>query len=151
MEKRFKYLLTIAVLVIFAIGFGASDESDSSKETLEEVPTQMEHVSVETMFKNLKENAMRAQSMYHGKWFEISGLLGTMDSEGSYFSLEEMDQYSFNSVFCSIPKERRSEITDKLINMQKGDLITVKGKITDMGEVMGYTVKIVDVYPYKRK
>lgn len=140
-----KYLFTVMVMALFAIGFAASDDSESQKVAEEEVPASMEAVNVEQMLLDLNQNEMRAQKKYSGKWFEITGRLGSMDSEGEYFTLVG-EAFTMVSVHCKLPKDKREQLTEKLIDMEKGDLITVKGKVTDMGEVMGYSVTIVDVY-----
>lgn len=140
-----KYLYSVLVMALFAIGFAASDDSDSSNVVSEEVPTSMESVTAEQMLSDLEQNPMRAQKLYSDKWFEIVGTLGNMDSEGKYFSLEGPD-FSLISVQCQIPRDKKEEFTNKLINMSKGARISVKGKVTDMGEVMGYKVAIVELH-----
>ncbi len=140
-----KYLYSVLVMALFAIGFAASDDSDSSNVVSEEAPTSMESVTAEQMLSDLEQNPMRAQKLYSDKWFEIVGTLGNMDSEGKYFSLEGPD-FSLISVQCQIPRDKKEEFTNKLINMSKGTRISVKGKVTDMGEVMGYKVAIVELH-----
>ena len=140
-----KYLYSVLVMALFAIGFAASDDSDSSNVVSEEAPTSMESVTAEQMLSDLEQNPMRAQKLYSDKWFEIVGTLGNMDSEGKYFSLEGPD-FSLISVQCQIPRDKKEEFTNKLINMSKGARISVKGKVTDMGEVMGYKVAIVELH-----
>ena len=141
-----KYFYSILVMAIFAVGFAASDDSATEEVSKEEVPTEMEQVTVGEMTKVLDENEMRAQKKYAGKWFEIIGYLGNMDSEGEYFSMESNSARVFSTdVRCNIPSDKREVLTDKLTEMNKGDKIKVIGKVTDMGEIMGYTVSIVDV------
>jgi len=140
-----KYLYSVLVMALFAIGFAASDDSDSSNVVSEDVPTSMESVTAEQMLSDLEQNPMRAQKLYSDKWLEIVGTLGNMDSEGKYFSLEGPD-FSLISVQCQIPRDKKEEFTNKLINMSKGARISVKGKVTDMGEVMGYKVAIVELH-----
>ena len=120
-----------------ASGYTASDDEEAS--------ANMETVNVEQMQLDLEQNEMRAQKKYANKWFEIVGRLGGMDSEGEYFSLRG-EEFSMVAVNCDIPKDKREKITNILANMNKGELIAVKGKVTDMGELMGYEVSIVDVY-----
>ena len=141
-----KYYFTALVMALFAIGFAASDDSETEAVSKEEIPTEMENVTVGEMTKVLNENEMRAQKMFAGKWFQITGYLGNMDSEGEYFTLESNSARIFSTdVTCNIPSDKRKPITEKLVNMNKGDKIKVKGKVTDMGEIMGYTVSIIDV------
>jgi len=138
-----KYYYSVLVMALFAIGFAASDDSESESVT-EETPTEFMQASVETMLSDLKQNEMRAQKKYGGKYMEVTGTLGSMDSEGEYFSLDD-NSFGIMDVHCKIPKNKREEITNKLIQMEKGDLIVVKGKITDMGEIMGYHLTVIDV------
>ena len=109
-----KYLYSVLVMALFAIGFAASDDSGSSNVVSEEAPTSMESVTAEQMLSDLEQNPMRAQKLYSDKWFEIVGTLGNMDSEGEYFSLEGPD-FSLISVQCQIPRDKKEEFTNKLI------------------------------------
>ncbi len=140
-----KYFYSVLVLALFAIGFVASDDSESSSFSSDDVPASMETISAETMLSDLDQNEIRAQKKYSGEWLEIVGKLGNMDSDGDYFSLEGKEWRLVN-INCSLPNDKKEELTDKLINMEKGNRIAVKGKVTDVGEVIGYRVKIVDVY-----
>ena len=143
-----KYLLSFLTLAIFAIGFTASDdsESDDSEDVMKEVPANVTHVSVEEMVVDLEQNELKAQQKYKDKWFVISGTLGNMDSDGKYFKMErDPESFDTNGVRCKIPEKMKDEMTNKLMNMSKGTNITVKGKVTDMGEIMGYSVYIVEL------
>ena len=135
----------MAIIGLFAIGFSASDDKKSDSVAQEEVPTNVKKVSVEDMLLDLTENEMRAQKKYANKWFEIVGRLGSMDSEGEYFSLVG-EALIMIDVHCKIPKDKREELTNILASMDKGERIAVKGKVTDMGEIMGYQVTVVEIY-----
>ena len=138
-----KYYYSVLVMALFAIGFAASDDSETES-VAEETPTEFMQASVETMLSDLKQNEMRAQKKYGGKYMEVTGTLGSMDSEGEYFSLDD-NSFGIMDIHCIIPKQKREEVTSKLIQMEKGDMIVVKGKITDMGEIMGYHLTVIDV------
>ena len=146
-----KYCITIVVLALFAIGFAASDESEENAVVSEEIPTEFLKADVVDMLSELNQNEMRAQKMYSDQWMEITGVLGAMDSEGEYFSLDAPYTLGLLSVNCKIPESKRELITNKLVDMEKGDKIVVKGKITDMGEIMGYDLTVVDVTRIKKK
>ena len=133
----FVVLLVIALICLF---YYVSEE-----ESLE-VPTYCEKVTVNQMRDDLKKNEVKAQDTYSNKWFEISGILGDMDSEGSYFHLEDEHFLFAYSIKCRIPRNKKDMIVNKLKIRQKGKALTVKGKITDMGELMGYEVTVVDIY-----
>uniref|UniRef100_UPI00402A4D5D OB-fold protein n=1 Tax=Prevotella sp. TaxID=59823 RepID=UPI00402A4D5D len=148
-----KIFFTSMVLVLFAIGFAASDDSSSESSSTsseasatvnEETPTDVIEVTALKMQEDLDENELRAQKTYLGKWVKVSGPLGNMDSEGDYFTIEGQE-FSFADVCCTIPSDKKEEITNFLMNMNKGENVVVIGKVVDMGEVMGYEVKIHEI------
>ncbi len=134
--------------IILGIVVYINKESSSSRSngyTHYEPPRHYEKTSVTQMRTDLKKNEVKAQDTYYGKYFEIDGLLGNMDSEGAYFYLDEEYWFSPYKIKCKIPQNKKSEITHKLMDMQKAQPIYVKGKVTDMGEIMGYEVTVDDI------
>ena len=89
------------------------------------------------------QHAMKARKKYYGNWFEITGALGETDMDGKYFYLESADK----AIKCIIPKSTREKVVDKLTQAERGDIITVKGKVTDIGQSEYYEVTTADVYP----
>ena len=145
-----KYFWTLSVLAIFSVGFVASDEDESETKNAEEQVDESityESANAADMLNDLEKNEMRAQKKYADKYLSISGYLGSMDSEGEYFTLEPSPNSTsfFKEVRCEIPKSKREAITNIIIEKEKGDHIVVKGKVQDMGEVIGYEVKVDDV------
>lgn len=152
--KRVWFWILIAVLVLgiggMAGGSGGSDTSNSAgnseqsetaaEEKKEEPAIEYQDVSIETLFDELDNNAVNASDTYKGQYLSITGVLGTMDSNGSYFALEsDDDNYMFRSVTCRIKTDEQLE---KVKTLSKGDTITVKGKVTDVGELLGYSLNI---------
>ena len=151
--KRVWFWLLVVVLLL-GIGGAASgggSGSDSSTATTsdsaqteeaapEEKAIEYQDVSVETLFDALESNAMNASDTYKGQYISVSGILGTIDSDGSYIAVESSnDNYIFQSVTCYIKNDEQLE---KVKSLSKGDSITVKGKVTDVGEVLGYYLDI---------
>lgn len=128
-------------------GSGGSSTSDSTgqseaaaEEQQEEPAIEYQDASVESLFDELENNAMNASDNYKGQYLSITGVLGTIDSNGSYFSLEsDNDNYMFQTITCYIKNDEQLE---KVKTLSKGDTITVKGKVTDVGEVLGYYLDI---------
>ena len=95
---------------------------------------------METLFDALESNAANASDTYKGQYLAVSGVLGTIDSDGSYIALESTnDSYMFQSVQCYI---KNDEQLQKVKSLSKGDSLTVKGKVKDVGEVLGYSLDI---------
>lgn len=152
--KRVWFWILIAVLVLgiggMAGGSGGSDSSDTAssadqseaavEDKQEEPAIEYQDVSVETLFDALESNAMNASDTYKDQYLSITGVLGTVDSDGSYIAVESSnDNYIFQSVQCYIKNDEQLE---KVKSLSKGDTITVKGKVTDVGEVLGYYLDI---------
>lgn len=152
--KRVWFWILIAVLVIGIGGMaGGSDSSGSSgtagsseqsgeasQEKQEEQAIEYQEVSVETLFDALSNNAMNASDTYKNQYLSVTGVLGTIDSDGSYIAIEsDNDNYFLDSITCYIKNDEQLE---KVKSLSKGDKITVRGKVTEVGEVLGYSIDI---------
>lgn len=92
------------------------------------------------MMKTLEENALKAETTYQDKYVAVTGRLSTIDSDGKYISiLPTEDDWAIIGVQCYIQTdEKKSQVAE----LSKGDVLTVKGKITSVGEVLGYGLDI---------
>ncbi len=156
MKKTVKILLLIAVALAFllmAAGSGSESSSSSSASTklstgskgdeaAEPEEITYTHYNVTELFDMLKQNAMKAKSTFKGQYVELEGYLGIMDSDGKYIGLEANPNnydYFLESVQCYVKNQEQKEI---IMELNKGDVIIVKGKITSVGEVLGYSLDI---------
>ena len=94
------------------------------------------------MMNDLSSNAMSASDKYKDKYLEITGRLGVIDSSGKYISLYSDDEFAIIGVQCSI---KTDEQKSAVAQMQKGQTVTVKGKCTSVGEVIGYSLDIDEI------
>lgn len=145
----FGCLITLIVIIILgkvadAIFVPSNSDNHVKTETFT-VPETCEHVTIEQMRDDLKSNEIRAQKKYKDQWFEISGYLGDMDSDGDYFYITDFYFMIAYTIKCNVRPEMKSTIVNKLMKKEKYKAITVKGKVTDMGEIMGYEVTAVDI------
>lgn len=96
-------------------------------------------VTVDKLVYDLNENALKAANTYKGKYVELTGRVSIIDSSGSYFSLGLIsNEYTFDTVLCDIEKKHKSTVS----NFIKGQKVTVVGTITNVGEILGYTVDV---------
>mgnify|MGYP002622122863 CR=1 FL=1 len=89
---------------------------------------------------DLENNAAAAQKRYKGQYLKISGTLGTIDSDLKYISIIP-DQYSIRGVHCTLKRNDKAQ-ENFVMNLSKGQLVTAYGKITDVGEVLGYYMDV---------
>jgi hypothetical protein len=138
----------LAVIILFAaIGStgGSSDTDTSAPSTDINTPVVQEPinytvVSVIDMMDALDTNALKAEKTYDNQYLEITGRLGVIDSDGSYISLYGGD-FDFTGVQCYI---KNDEQLNFVMDMIDGDTYTVRVKIIDVGEVLGYQADIVE-------
>ena len=145
MTKKKKIIIGVIVIVAILAIIGSmggesentnSDSSGSSTQTEQKI--NYKSITVAKLEKELDENAASASDKYKDKYVALKGKLGTIDSDGDYFSLDA-DEYDILGVHCYIQDDKQ---LDKVKKMKKGDLLIVKGKITDVGEVLGYSLDI---------
>jgi len=96
-------------------------------------------VKTDTLIDALKENELNASNTYKDKYVELTGKLSAIDSSGKYIGLSPInDDYSLRTVMCYVTQEQK----DIVAGLKKDSLVTVIGTITDVGEVMGYSMKV---------
>lgn len=94
------------------------------------------------MMSDLDSNAMGASDKYKGKYLEITGNLSNIDASGKYISLTADGDFEIIGVQCNI---KNDEQKSKVASLTKGDKVTLKGKCTDVGEVLGYSFDIDEI------
>lgn len=151
-KLKWVVLAVVAVGVIGAVGGNSDSNTTSSSststktESTKEVdtPTPIEYtaVSVNDMMSDLDSNAMGASDKYKGKYLEITGKLSNIDAAGKYIDLMADGDFEIIGVQCYIKSDDQKA---KIASMSKGDTVTLKGKCTDVGEVLGYSLDIEEI------
>lgn len=118
----------------------SSTASEQKKE--EAAPIEYTSVSVNDMMDALNNNAMGASDKYKGKYLEITGKLTNIDASGKYIDLMADGDFEIIGVQCYIKNDDQKS---KISSMSKGDTVTLKGKCTDVGEVLGYSLDITEI------
>jgi protein TonB len=136
-----KSMLLLALFIILIAGIYIYQHISPEGDLQTDIPAGK--VTVQEMCADFNQHAMKARKKYYGNWFEITGALGETDMDGKYFYLESADK----AIKCIIPKSTREKVVDKLTQAERGDIITVKGKVIDIGQSEYYEVTTADVYP----
>ena len=99
-------------------------------------------VSADALMNELKSNAARASNKFKGKYVKITdGKIGRIDSDGDYFSLDSVSNSSiFSDVSCYA---RTPNSRQEVLKLNKGTPATIYGKITDVGDILGYKLNIL--------
>ena len=147
------FAVIIAVCSIFLITDGMNDifgggNSQTNQQGGSNNPanTQIEYtpVDIQDLLDELNANALRAEEKYQNKYIEITGKIKLFDSDGKYIAIVPYDasDWSFETVQCYL-----TDSTHKAFLLEKdvGDVVTIRGKIFSVGEVLGYSLKIAEI------
>ena len=98
--------------------------------------------SVGQLMDDLDSNALKAESTYQDQYVELTGRLNVIDSDGDYISIvPQDDQFAILGVQCYLQTEEQRQ---QVLDMQIDQVITGRGQITSVGEVMGYSLDVDD-------
>ena len=147
----------LVVLVIAAVGSAMGSEDNGGTDTPQQETTgtpesgagQAEEpavtytaYSVRQLMDDLDSNALKAESTYQDQYVELTGRLNVIDSDGDYISIvPQDDQFAILGVQCYLQTEEQRQ---QVLDMQIDQVITVRGQITSVGEVMGYLLDVDD-------
>lgn len=147
----FWVVIVILIIAVSAAAGGKNETNNSSADVASSSQTDSntetksyEKIELQTMIDDLNSNALKAEKTYNNKYVEITGRITNFDSNGSYISIESVGAGDFNldTVLCNIGNK---EQLDLLLEKSTGDIVTIKGKVTSVGEVLGYSVKIEEI------
>lgn len=139
------WFILIALVVVIAVISSVGGNSDTNPSSVNNTVSPNEEIvyteyTVSQLVKDLEANALKAENTYNNKYVKISGKLSTIDSDGSYISLSSTDNpFSFTTVQCYIQND---EQLNKVMELNIDDNVVLSGKITSVGEILGYSLDI---------
>ena len=153
------FIAIVALIIIGAIASGGKSESGNTTavadktnsnnsevkdNTAENTTIAIEYVdyTVDDLMAQLEENALKASNDHKGENVRITGKLNNIDSSGKYISLVPNTDFAIIGVQCYI---KNDETKSKVAELSKDSLVTLTGKITDVGEVLGYSLNIDNI------
>ena len=138
-------IVIIAIALIAGVASGDSgDSSDAKEDAVPATSITYQKVDLQAMLDELDSNALRAEQTYQNKYVEVTGKIANFDSDGAYISIEPVNasEWNFDTVQCYIKNDSQRNF---LMNKSKGDVVTIQGKITQIGELLGYSMQIDSV------
>ena len=144
--KVFLIIIIIGFISLMLMGKDDSDNKTNSSSTVAEAEIEYQTISLETLFSDLESNALKAQENYKDKYVEFSGILSTIDSDGSYVCIKAVPDGDYTSEFwldeiqCYV--KGNEDVLNFIKEHSKGDNVTIQGQITEVGELLGYSLNI---------
>lgn len=158
--KRPWFIAVIAIIILGAIGGSLGGETADKPGKTDAPVSQSENINttqpesetpeitytayaVSELMDDLNGNALKAAEKYKDQYVELTGRLNVIDSSGMYISIvSTQDEFAILGVQCYIKSEDQKTA---VMDMAVGDTLVVKGKITDVGEILGYSLDIDSV------
>lgn len=134
--KKLICLLAVALLSVFALTGCGGSSGGSSSSSSKEVSYAKADLSV--LMNELEGNAAAASKNYKGKDVKVTGIVSNIDSEGNYFNIKPAgSKFTIQSMQCFIKDKK---LKDEITKLKKKAPVTVYGHISDVGEVLGYSL-----------
>lgn len=145
-----KIIITVILAYSFYFSFFSDDTSEeppmseTKTETMQKVEEKDPYIkcTVSEMKDLLDKNAAKAAKTYEDQYVEITGVLCNIDSDLSYISLSTGDDFELSTVHCDVTSQKQEK---QILEMEIDDEITIRGKCTSVGEVLGYYVDIESI------
>ena len=115
--------------------------STYSTQSVAPAPKQYAPVDANTLMAELERNAAAANKKYKGQLVCVTGRIGVIDSDGNYLLLQDDNGFSIIGITCQLDKGDKSQ-ENFLMSVQIGQHVRAYGEITDVGEVIGYTMEV---------
>lgn len=129
-------IILLAILASIFGGGGGNGSSSSPGGTSTTAQAAPIEVTARQLQEELKTNALGASNKYKGKRVKVTGNVSNIDSSGAYFSITG-EEFSLTNIMCRINKDQAAQVA----GFSKDQQVVVTGTVTDVGEVMGYTIK----------
>lgn len=159
--KRTWFIVIVVIIVIAAISGGEDDKNSANNNP----PKQEENQSVSNnqnaeesepveeityvqadagqMIQELSDNSLKAQQTYKGQYLEVTGKINVIDSSGKYISIDGVnDSFTLIDITCYLKNDDQRDV---VANSGVGETVVVKGKVKDVGEVMGYSINVDEI------
>ena len=99
--------------------------------------------TVSQMVADMENNPMSAKDRYLNKDLQVTGIITKIDSKGKNFSIVVTSSSGTSEgMYCSVESEEQRQ---KLMNLSKGNTVTVCGRCYAAGEWLGYSMELDDI------
>ncbi len=125
--------------------FYSDDEFDKKAEVVIEYHTypsvKYTKVSAKTLINDLEKNAATAKEKYLDEYLEISGVVRNIDADLDYITISS-NSTEWETIQCYI---NNADTEKKVKKISKGDKIVVRGQVSRVGEILGYSLYITEI------
>ncbi len=142
--------IVVVASLVGACGGGGKDKSDNANKGNSTTTTQQQEkqkeyaeADINVLLSEAKDNAASANQNYKGKAVKIiGGHIGNIDSDVKYITIDgTAAKYTMIHIRCDVDAKNK-ELKDAVLALKKGQNVTVYGTIKEVGDIMGYSLKL---------
>ena len=125
-----------------------STATSSSQEKAQPKQKVYNDADINVLLSEAKDNAAAANQNYKGKDVKITGgHVYNIDSDVHYITIDgSAAKYTMIHVRCDVSSSNK-ELKDSILKLKKEQPVTVYGTITEVGDIMGYSLKLDKIEP----
>lgn len=133
-HKRVWFWALMIVLAFALINFLLSDPNYVPEGEREYIT-----VTVDQLYEELSDNPLKAKDTYTDAYAAVEGLMRVIDPEGESITIYPLEYDSLDGIDCTLTNDEQRE---KVKGLSKGDTVTVKGRITEVGGIYPYKIRV---------
>jgi len=133
LKKIFIGFLVI-IAAFFVIDFLLSDPNYVPVEEREYA-----EITVDQLYEELSDNPLKAKDTYTDAYVAVKGRMRVIDSDGEDVSIYPIEYDSLDGILCTLSSDEQREAVKA---HSKGDIVTVKGKITEVDDIFPYKISV---------
>ena len=136
MKKVLKVVL-ILVVAFFVVDFFLSDPSYVPEDEREYI-----EVTVDQLYEELSDNALKAKDTYTDAYVEVTGRMRVIDSDGKSVTIYPLEYDTIDGIHCDLSSDDQRE---KVKEYSAGDTVSIKGKITEVDGTWPYEISVEEI------
>ena len=142
--------IVVVVSLVGACGGGGKDKAENANKGNSTTTTQQQEkqkeyaeADINVLLSEAKDNAAAANQNYKGKAVKIiGGHIYNIDSDVKYITIDgTAAKYTMIHIRCDVDAKNK-ELKDAVLALKKGQNVTVYGTIKEVGDIMGYSLKL---------
>ena len=96
-------------------------------------------VTVDQLYEELSDNALKAKDTYTDAYVAVKGKMRVIDSDGTSVAIYPIESESLEGIECVLTSDEQREAVK---SHSKGDIVTVKGRITEVDDIFPYKMSV---------
>ncbi|MDU5466352.1 MAG: hypothetical protein E6084_00600 [Peptoniphilus harei] len=143
--KRVWFIVLVVIVIIAAVMPKGDKSADTANKSAETSTKEITYTPADAgqMLSDLDNNALNAEKTYKDKDLEITGKVFNIDSSGKYINIDGINaEFTMTGITCNLQNDEQRDV---VASISKGATVVVRGHVTDVGEVVGYTVNVDEI------